>query len=292
MRALHLSDPHIPRASGPDHDGVDPRAVLTQLLHDCRHVADIDVVVVSGDVADDGSVEGYIDALALIGDFARDHGAAQVWSTGNHDDRKNFTEILGTGHFDVSGRDIGRLAPSASNERAAVSNVAGVRIVTLDSLVPGRVEGRLSKLQMDWLKNELATPSPTGTVVVLHHPPISVTKPWAQASLQDPSQLADVIRGSDVLAVLCGHVHAQVTGFLAGVPVWVGPGVVTRIDLSAPPAFVRAVRGSAATVADFTSPGAPQFHVLHARDPRAGEVVYVADSQTWQYVPSSQEAQA
>jgi len=110
--------------------------------------------------------------------------------------------------------------------------------------------------------------------------------------LQDAVELADVLRGSDVHAVLCGHVHAQISGFLVGVPVWVGPGVITRIDLTAPRGLVRAVRGAAATVVDLGGPHSPLFHVLHARDPHAGEQVYLADGTTWQYVDDEEEPEA
>jgi 3',5'-cyclic-AMP phosphodiesterase len=292
MRVLHLSDLHIPRSLGSDTHGVDARAVLARLLHDCRRVDDLDLVVVSGDIADDGSPEGYIDALALVGDFARDRGAAQVWCTGNHDAREAFAAVLGSGHLDASGRDAGALAPSAIGERAAISEVAGVRVITLDSLVPGQVAGRLSAAQLAWLRQVLAEPAPAGSVVVLHHPPVSVSAEWAAASLRDPSALADALRGSDVQAVLCGHVHAQITGQLAGVPVWVGPGVVTRIDLSAPSAIVRAVRGAAATLVDLGGPNSPLLHVLHARDPRAGEQVYLASATTWQYVATEDQEAA
>lgn len=290
MRVLHLSDLHLRREPGPDDHGLDARAVLAQLLHDCRRLPDLDLVAISGDVADDGAQESYVDALALVGRFARDRGAAQVWCTGNHDDRDAFAAVLGSGHLDSSGRDVGRLAPSSTGERTATSNVAGVRVITLDSLVPGQVAGRVSTGQLDWLRELLAEPTPGGSVVALHHPPLSVSPQWAAASLQDPQELAEVLSGSDVRAVLCGHVHAQLTGFLEGVPVWVGPGVVTRVDLTAPPTVVRAVRGAAATVVDLAHPCAPLFHVVHARDLRAGQEVFVADSSTWQYVTGEQEA--
>lgn len=130
--------------------------------------------------------------------------------------------------------------------------------------------GRVGQQQLDWLREVLADPTPAGSVVVLHHPPISVTEQWAAASLQDPSALGDTLCGSDVRAVLCGHVHAQIAGSSAAVPAWVGPGVVTRTDLTAPPTVVRAVRGAAATLVDLAGAQAPLFRVLlQARDPRA-----------------------
>jgi len=287
MRLLHLSDLHISRDPGPDAEGVDARVVLAQLLHDCRHVTDIDLVLVSGDIADDGSREGYTDALDLVESFARQHGATQAWCVGNHDGRDAFSAVLGTGHRDRDGQDVGR--PATVNACAATSVTSGIRIITLDSLVPGEVFGRIGPEQLGCLRAALAEPAAGGTVIALHHPPISVSSQWAAASLQDAVAFADVLRGSDVQAVLCGHVHAQISGVLAGVPVWVGPGVLTRIDLTAPRGLVRAVRGAAATVVDLGGPHSPLFHVLHARDPHAGKQVYLVDGTTWQYVDDEED---
>ena len=75
-------------------------------------------------------------------------------------------------------------------------------------------------------------------------------------------------------------------------PVWVTPGVVTRIDLTASPALVRAVRGATATMVDLAGPQSLLFHVLHARDPRAGKQVYLADATSGEYVTSEREARA
>lgn len=289
MRILHLSDLHVPRQPGPDADGIDARAVLAQLLHDLRRLSDIDLVIVSGDISDDGSAEGYADALTLVGSFARDRGAAQAWCVGNHDARDAFSTVLGTGHLDASGSDVGRPAPVAARACAATSEVSGLRIITLDSLIHGEVPGRVRPEQLDWLRDVLAQPAPAGTIIALHHPPISVSPEWAAASLQDASALADVLRHSDVHAVLCGHVHAQVLGFLGRMPVWVGPGVITRIDLTAPRGIVRAVRGAAATVVNLGGPNSPMFHTLHARDSRAGEEVYLANGRTWQYLAQEEQ---
>lgn len=288
MRILHLSDLHIPRLAGLDAYGVDARATLAQLLYDCRRVQEIDLVVVSGDITDDGSEQGYTDALALVGDFARERDAAHIWCTGNHDARLAFTAVLGSGHLSPDGHDLGRAATYTGEERAAVSDVAGLRVITLDSLVPGDVAGRLSHQQLGWLRDVLSSPTPAGSIVVLHHPPISLSSQQAASGLQDPSALASALEATDVHVVLCGHFHAQLCGQWGGVAVLVGPGVVTRIDLTSPSAVVRAVRGAAATVVDLGGPASPLFHVLHARDPRSGEQVYLADAVTWQDVATEE----
>lgn len=255
---------------GPDGSGVDAREVLAGLLHDLRHLADVDLVVVSGDVADDGSREAYADTRALVGGWARGRGAASAYCTGNHDERQAFADVLGSGHHDAAGHDVGRLAIATG--RAAVSHVAGHRLVTLDSLAPGEVPGRLGPAQLTWLGELLATPYRDGTVVVLHHPPVWPDRePQRSVGLQDAAGLAAAMAGSDVRVVLCGHFHAQLLGHLAGLPVWVGPGVVSRIDLTAPAPVERVVRGASATVLDLGGPGAPLLHLVHARDPQTGE---------------------
>lgn len=285
-RILHLSDTHV-SASGADEDGVDAVAALERLLHDLRHVPDLDLVVVSGDIADDGSVGGCTAVRDRVGAFAAERGIPHVYSTGNHDDRAGFARALGTGHLGATGADLGRLLDPGGDTRASVSHVGGLRIVTLDSLVPGQTHGVLDERQLEGLAQELSRPAALGTVLVLHHPPVRMPAipNVARVVLQDLDGLGRVVRGTDVRAILAGHLHFQVGGLLAGVPVWVTPGVVTRIDTTAPPHLVRGVLGAGASVVDLTDPDGPTFHVLHARDPRAGEEVYVYDAATGEDVP-------
>jgi Icc protein len=275
MRILHLSDTHITAATGPNRDGVDSRESLRRMLHDCGELPGLDAVVVSGDVADDGSPEAYADALDLIGAFARPRGIPAIFSTGNHDDRKPFTAVLGSGHPDPHSQ-----FDSAGGERAAVTMVAGYRIITLDSLVPGKAYWEISAAQLEWLRGVLAEPAPYGSVLVFHHPPIVVPGVAVQRAfgLLGSAGLADAIRGTDVRLLLCGHFHLQLFGLLAGVPVWVTPGVVNRIDLTAAPGTERAARGASASLIDLGGEHSPVCHTLHARDPHAGQTAHDLDA--------------
>ena len=284
-RILHLSDTHV-SAVGPDADGVDAIASLDRVLRDARHVHGIDLVVVTGDIADDGSASGCRAVRDRVGAFAAARGIPHVYTTGNHDDRRAFREALGSGHLGADGGDRGAPLDPGPGIRAAVSDTDGLRVITLDTLVPGQVHGHLGSRQLDWLSDLLDTPAERGTVIALHHPPLRLaTVPWfGSFVLQNIDDLKEVLRGRSVTAVLAGHVHFQISGFLAGVPVWVTPGVVTRIDPTAPPHLLRGVLGASATVVDLAGPDAPTFHVLAARDPRAGEEVYVYDPVTGRHV--------
>ncbi|MFJ8107469.1 metallophosphoesterase family protein [Streptomyces sp. NPDC096132] len=274
MRILHLSDTHVRRTPGPDRRGVDPTESLRLMLTELRHLRGVDAIVVTGDLADDGAVEAYTIVRELIGDFARSLDAPVFCTTGNHDERSAFTKVLGSGHPAA-----GLTFPG--HERAAVSVVGGWRFVTLDSLVPGEVYGRLGAAQLEWLAGVLSTPAEHGTVLAFHHPPISLDLSVTQPvfGLRDPAELAEAIRGSDVRVLLTGHYHLQLCGFLASVPVWVTPGVVNRVDLTTAPGTERAVRGASASLVELGGAGGPLFHTFHARDPRAHETVYELDEE-------------
>src|SRR5918996_4654 len=235
-RILHLSDTHV-TASGIDEDGVDAAAALDRLLSHARHVPDIHLVVVSGDVADDGSEAGCAAVLERVGRFAAERGVPHVYSTGNHDTRDAFAAVLGSGHRAGDGTDIGRLAPNVDGELAAVSEVDGLRVITLDSLEPGSVHGTIGEAQLEWLGDVLARPAPSGSIVAFHHPPVFLDRsPWMPTfMLRGPEALGTVLEGSDVRVVLCGHVHHQMNGALAGVPGCATTGIVTPADLTAPP---------------------------------------------------------
>ena len=280
-RILHLSDTHV-TGSGHDMDGVDAVAALERILLDARHVPDLDLIVVSGDIADDGSAAGCEAVLERVGAFAARRGVPHVYSTGNHDRRAAFRKVLGSGHVDPDGADRGTLLDAEADLCAAVSHVGDLRVVTLDSLVPGEVHGHLDPRQLSRLSELLSSPAPDGTVVVFHHPPIRLgaLPHVAAVGLREVSPLEEVVRGTDVRAILTGHLHFQASGFLAGIPVWVTPGIVTRIDTTAPPTLARGVLGAGATVVELPAGAPPTFHVLTARDPRAGHQVYLYDVNT------------
>jgi 3',5'-cyclic AMP phosphodiesterase CpdA len=270
VRILHLSDTHINGTGQPLPDGVDSRSCLSGMLGDCAGVGPLDLVVHSGDVTNDGSVSGYEFAATAVTRFARAHGAAHVYCMGNHDERSNFAQILGSGHHGVDGTRSGTAMPSAERERAAVSEVAGYRVVTLDTSVPGRVHGWLGDAQLAWLEGLLAEPAERGTVLVMHHPPVVVpgNPVHGEVMLRNASMLADAISGTDVEVILCGHFHQQLTGRLADV------SVVHRIDSLALPRIERAVRGASATIIELGHPESPISYVLSGHDPDVGQVAY------------------
>jgi len=259
-RVLHLSDLHL-NASGELRYGVDADLALGAVLESCASLGELAAVIVTGDVADDGSEAAYNRARDVLLDFARARRARLVFCVGNHDDRDAFTRSFGSGHIDADGNDCG-LTSGPAGRVCAVSEAGGVRIVTLDSLVPGRWYGHLGTEQLRWVAAVLTSEHPA--ILAFHHPPIDLAVEIQQrVGLEDRDRLAAVVGPSLVTAILCGHFHQQIAGSVNGVPTWVTPGVFTRIDhLTGVPGSERAYAGGSATLLDITEPARPVFATI------------------------------
>lgn len=236
---IHLTDVHAVPAGERLHGSVDSVAGLRAAL-DAVSAAGlpVDAFVLSGDLADQGDEESYRLVDALVAPVARELGAAVVVAMGNHDERAAFRAGLGVSETD------------------SVTTVGGLRVVALDSSVPGHHHGELGDDQLAWLSGVLAEPAPDGTVLVLHHPPIpSVLPAMDGIGLREPHRLAEVVAGTDVRVVLAGHTHSASMGVLAGVPVWVGPGSAYAADTMAPAGLTRAFPSQGYTRVDLRESG-------------------------------------
>lgn len=260
LRVLHLSDTHL-TGDGALHQGtVDTTAALDAVLALVDDVPGVGLVVVSGDVSEDGSAESYAAVRDRVGGWATRHGAAFVTVPGNHDLREGFRQVLANGHVLGEGgtplaHTMEYLPPSVPVSGQSV--VGGFRIVTVDTGVPGAGYGLVSDEALDRLRTALASePAPHGSVVVLHHPPLPAPTALHEAlRLQNPEALAAVLRDSDVRVVLAGHQHHHAAGSLAGVPVLVAPGVANDTDVTGRYDEESAIVESGALVVDVATDG-------------------------------------
>ena len=180
-----------------------------------------EAIVFTGDLADLGEPDAYRRLRAIVEPVAAELGAEVIWVMGNHDERLQYSHEL----FDVDGSE-------APQDR--VYDIAGLRIISLDTTVPGYHHGELEQAQLDWLAEVLSTPAAHGTLIAVHHPPIPEPLLWAMAMLELDGQdkLADVIRGTDVIGVLGGHLHYTTHSTFAGIPVSVAAATCYTMDLA------------------------------------------------------------
>jgi 3',5'-cyclic AMP phosphodiesterase CpdA len=241
----HLSDVHLLAHGVKQYGAVEPEDGLRMALERLRRLDPVpQALVFTGDLADRSEPEAYARLRALVEPFAADIGAEVVWVMGNHDARAPYAKGL----FDSDD----------DGPQDRVHEVAGLRVVAIDTSVPDYHHGELSDDQLDWLRDVLSTPAPHGTVLAMHHPPIPVPtlEPAAIIELLDQERLAAVVRGTDVRQILGGHFHYSSHSTFAGVPVSVASASCYTTD---PAPLDRVISGV---------DGQQAFNTVHVYDDR------------------------
>lgn len=232
---LHLSDTHLLADGNRLYGTVDSAAHVRRLVADVEGSgARPDAIIVTGDLADKGEPDAYAHLRSIVEPAAERLGAMVLWVMGNHDNRANFrTELLGQEPS---------LAPIDH-----VDYVGGLRVITLDTSVPGSHHGEVSERQLDWLGEQLSVPAPDGTILAMHHPPVpSMLDLSVSVELRDQASLAQVLRGTDVRSILAGHLHYSSTATFAGIPVSVASATCYTQDLNVPVGGTRGRDGARA----------------------------------------------
>jgi 3',5'-cyclic-AMP phosphodiesterase len=218
----HLSDTHLLGEGLPLYGSVPVDERLRVALERLEaSPVNPHAVVFTGDLADVGEPDAYRRLRAAVEPVVTRMGAELIWVMGNHDDRGAYSALL----FDEE--------PS-ERPQDRVHDIAGLRIISLDTTVPGFHHGELDADQLHWLRDVLATPAPLGSILALHHPPIPTPlEVMAVLELQRQEELAAVIRGSDIRAILGGHLHYSTHSTFAGIPVHVASATCYTLDLGA-----------------------------------------------------------
>ena len=222
---VQLSDPHI-GATWAETDplaATDPVAGLAAALDRVEALgASPDAVLVTGDLADHAADEEYEQVRALLGRI----DAPSYVLPGNHDDRDALHR-----HFGV---------PGAGGEPVRYDvDLGPLRLMVLDSTIPGEDGGALDQGQLGWLDETLAAAPDVPAVVAMHHPPFLMgIPPWDAIALRsaDRERLGEVLaRHEGVERVLVGHVHRAITTKVGGRPVMSVPSTYVQglLDFSA-----------------------------------------------------------
>ncbi|WP_299091133.1 phosphodiesterase [uncultured Microbacterium sp.] len=220
---LHLSDTHLlagGRLLGGRYDTAENLARTLEAIERIRIRPD--AIVFTGDLTDLGEPGAYAALRAAVEPVAERLGAPLIWVAGNHDERP----ALRAGLLD---------AEPTEEPVTGVWDLRGLRLIALDSTVPGWHHGHLDPAQLAWLREVLAEPAPLGTILALHHPPLPSHIPFFDIlELRDQEAFAAVIAGSDVRAILAGHLHYATAGTFSGIPVSVASATCYTMNLQRP----------------------------------------------------------
>jgi Icc protein len=253
MLIAQLSDPHFVPDDVRLFGRLDTARYLERAVAHLNALAP-DAVLITGDLTNDGDARVYAAFAAIVGVLQAPFFVLAC----NHDDR----EIMRT-RFGGDGVGAGYL-PESGPLCYAIDRYA-LRLIALDTLVPGEPSGRLGPEQLAWLDARLLEVPAKPTLVALHHPPFRTGighLDWSM--LRDAEDLAAVIaRHPQVERVLCGHVHRSIQRRFAGTLAQTAPSCAHQAKL---------VFGDAPA----TWICEPPAVLLHRWDPAGGLVSHVS----------------
>ena len=193
VRILQITDTHLFAQKHETLLGVNTwesyQAVLAAIHAQQR---DCDLIVATGDLAQDHSAEAYQHFAESIAAFAM----PCVWLPGNHDFQPAMYSAL-------------QESGISSAKRVFIGD--HWQILLLDSQVFGVPYGELSDYQLEWLERKLADAPERNTLLLLHHHPLPSGCSWLdQHSLRNGAALDTVLaRYPRVRHMLCGHIHQE-----------------------------------------------------------------------------------
>jgi Icc protein len=225
MLICQLTDLHI-RPHGEAANRVSETNVLTdRAVHVVAGFNPLpDVVIITGDLTECGLEAEYANLSAIL---ARTLTMPVYVIPGNHDRRENLR--AGLAHL-----------PGVTSDPQFVQYAVEdhpVRLVMLDTLVPGANHGELSGGRLEWLDRTLGAQPSKPTLVAMHHPPFVTGLPHMdKIALFDAGAFRSVIaRHRQVQRIVCGHHHRPIVGQCAHAIVSISPSVGHQVELTFDP---------------------------------------------------------
>ncbi|MEM9106604.1 MAG: phosphodiesterase [Pseudomonadota bacterium] len=179
----------------------------------------LDAVVMTGDLTDRDDPREYAVARALL-----DRLDVPVFlMPGNHDSSDGMRREM-AGYPGISETSDGKIHYAAM--------VNDVRIIALDTHMPGRPQGQLGQEQLAWLDQALSG-NEAPTMLAMHHPPaLSGISHMDAMGLLDAPALAEVLAPHrQVQRILCGHLHRSIIAEFAGKIMTLAPSTGHQVEL-------------------------------------------------------------
>ncbi|HZP85780.1 MAG TPA: phosphodiesterase [Burkholderiales bacterium] len=199
MLLAQISDLHVVPKGELAYGKVDTAAMLRDAIEHLKRLPlKVDAVLVTGDLAHNGAPEAYEHLREVLAQL----NCPVLVIPGNHDD---------IGHFRRAFADHAYLPHDGQFIQFVVDDYA-VRIVAIDSVVPGRVRGMLCAERLAWLDHTLAERPHTPTLVMMHHAPFATGLQHVDLCGMDGIDGLEFVisRHPQVERLVCGHVHRAI----------------------------------------------------------------------------------
>lgn len=202
MKIIQITDTHLVPPGQLLH-GLDPAARLRAVVSDvCARHADADLVIVTGDLCNDGDPRAY----ALLRELLAPIASPLRLLLGNHDARPAFVQAFPEQPVDAHGF-----------VQSHIDTPHG-RLLLLDTHHPNTIGGRYCAQRQQWLADALAGAGDQPVTVFMHHPPLpDGLAHFAHIGLHDADAVMGLLRGHSggVRHIVFGHLHVAMTGVSA-----------------------------------------------------------------------------
>jgi 3',5'-cyclic AMP phosphodiesterase CpdA len=223
-KLIQLSDLHLVSPGKLTSKVLDTNAILEETINEILSKKDyfgqIDGLVVTGDISDDGSMESYLSAYEKLSKL----NVPILVVPGNHDLRDPMRKVF---HENVQ-------FSKNSSQFDWVFEFDETLIIGLDTLVEGENFGFLEEKSLDFLSHKLSNNSGSDLVLLIHHPPIKTGIYFMdQIGLTNTGDLSECLKATDrPIKILCGHVHGVYHGLLGIHPVVSAPSICSAFEFN------------------------------------------------------------
>ena len=201
LMLVHISDMHC----GPKLE----KSTLQRAIDEINTLSP-DIVVVTGDLTEDGLTSEFQEAKRYLTQLKCEH---IVVGSGNHDSRT-------TGYL---------LFPKFFGEPSSVTEVGDTVLIMLNSSRPDREDGEIGYNQGLWLKGCLNQYKDKFKIVSLHHHLIPVPDTGMERNtVSDAGDLLRTLILNDVNLVLCGHRHRPWMWEIGNLPIIYAGAISTK----------------------------------------------------------------
>lgn len=177
-----------------------------------------DLVLATGDLTRDGAREEYEALKAAFASLAM----PVYLLPGNHDDRAMLRAVFGEQGY----------LPDDGFLHYTIEEPP-LRIVALDTQIPGESRGELCASRLAWFEATLDAAPERPTLIAMHHPPFSTGLPeFDRIGLSGAEAMGAIVaRHPQIETILCGHVHREITLRWHGTLVTVTPSAAYQYPL-------------------------------------------------------------
>lgn len=228
---LHLKPPGVLAYGAADTAAALRRAVDLLNRLDPRPQA----VVITGDLVDEGASSSYDALRGILVGLAMPF----FMVPGNHDHKDRLRAA-----FPDHGYLEGFIEPGGRRAMCFCIEEFSLRLIGIDTVIPGEHGGGLNAGRLQWLDRALAERSSAPALVFMHHPPFAsgIGHMDGEPFIRREDLTGIIRRHPQVERIACGHIHRAFSRRFGGTVATVAPGIGMQLDLDlrpeAPSVFV------------------------------------------------------